>query len=102
MYFGPVTRRLESYNQLRKCSSCKRVILLEFIRNRDFWQYYEPIRLNMPKNCSADVGRVVDYIDSLIAAGNQTGISQIQSTLDLVKAGPVSNFMTWSMCISYI
>jgi hypothetical protein len=31
----------------------------------DFWGYFEPIRQQMPKNCSADVEAVVSHIDSV-------------------------------------
>ncbi|KAF9554962.1 hypothetical protein CPC08DRAFT_712435 [Agrocybe pediades] len=61
----------------------------------DFWQYFEPIRVNMPKNCSADVGRVIDHLDSLIAAGNFTAVSELQSVFQLTRAGPLSNFLAW-------
>jgi hypothetical protein len=31
----------------------------------DFWAYFEPIRQQMPKNCSADVEAVISHIDSV-------------------------------------
>ncbi|KAJ7124302.1 serine carboxypeptidase S28-domain-containing protein, partial [Mycena epipterygia] len=31
----------------------------------DFWQYYEPIRIFMPANCSADVELVIAHIDEV-------------------------------------
>lgn len=29
----------------------------------EFWQYFVPIQRYMPKNCSADLTRVVDHVD---------------------------------------
>jgi hypothetical protein len=34
----------------------------------DFWEYFEPIRKLMPRNCSADVHAVIEYTDSLLTA----------------------------------
>lgn len=35
----------------------------------DFWQYFDPVRQGMPKNCSADVSAVVDHVDSILKTG---------------------------------
>ena len=39
---------------------------------RDFWAYFEPIRENMPKNCSADVEAAITYIDQVFTNGSAT------------------------------
>jgi hypothetical protein len=31
----------------------------------DFWQYFEPERLFMPANCSADIEKVIAHIDQV-------------------------------------
>ncbi|KAH6914760.1 serine carboxypeptidase S28-domain-containing protein [Coprinopsis sp. MPI-PUGE-AT-0042] len=49
----------------------------------DYWQYFEPVRLNMPKNCSADVQRVVSHLDDVFASGNETAISDIKDNFGL-------------------
>ncbi|KFY11940.1 hypothetical protein V492_04182, partial [Pseudogymnoascus sp. VKM F-4246] len=36
----------------------------------DYWQYFEPVELAMPRNCSADVKSVVKYIDNVFAHGS--------------------------------
>jgi hypothetical protein len=36
---------------------------------RYFWGYYEPIRLFMPKNCSADVQATIAHIDQVLQHG---------------------------------
>ncbi|SJL16548.1 uncharacterized protein ARMOST_20074 [Armillaria ostoyae] len=48
---GPVSWTITSY-----VSSAVVQVQLEF------WQYFEPIRENMPRNCSADVEAVIAYI----------------------------------------
>lgn len=36
----------------------------------DFWQYFEPVRLGMPQNCSTDVTKVVEYVDNILMTGS--------------------------------
>jgi len=36
----------------------------------DFWQYFSPVQLGMPKNCSADVTKVIDYVDNILTTGS--------------------------------
>lgn len=36
-----------------------------------YWGYFEPIRQNMPRNCSADVERVIDYMDHTFKYGKK-------------------------------
>lgn len=35
----------------------------------DFWQYFEPVQLGMPQNCSKDVSLVIDYMDNVLEHG---------------------------------
>lgn len=35
----------------------------------DFWEYFSPVQLGMPKNCSTDVALVIDHVDSTLANG---------------------------------
>ncbi|TFK21622.1 hypothetical protein FA15DRAFT_672436 [Coprinopsis marcescibilis] len=62
----------------------------------DFWQYWEPARNHMPANCSADVQRVVGYIDDAIASENSTLISQIQTSFGVqgVELFPFLNLLS--------
>ncbi|KIM46744.1 hypothetical protein M413DRAFT_440323 [Hebeloma cylindrosporum] len=62
----------------------------------DFWQYFEPIRLNMPKNCSADVQRVVQFVDNVVASGNGTAILELAGYFGLANAGSVEAFLKLS------
>ncbi|PIL26625.1 hypothetical protein GSI_11291 [Ganoderma sinense ZZ0214-1] len=49
----------------------------------DFWGYFEPVRKNMPANCSADVQAVIAYVDSVIASGDTTAIGALKLTFGL-------------------
>jgi len=40
-----------------------------------YWGYFEPIRQNMPKNCTADVERVIDYMDRTFLYGSKVSVS---------------------------
>ncbi|KAJ4294699.1 hypothetical protein N0V88_004933 [Collariella sp. IMI 366227] len=35
----------------------------------DFWQYFVPVQEATPRNCSADVGAVVNYVDLVLSFG---------------------------------
>ncbi|KAI6282893.1 hypothetical protein MCOR21_001292 [Pyricularia oryzae] len=36
----------------------------------DFWMYFKPVELGMPKNCSADINRVIDHVDKILQTGS--------------------------------
>ncbi|KAI0019858.1 serine carboxypeptidase S28-domain-containing protein [Xylariomycetidae sp. FL0641] len=36
----------------------------------DFWQYFVPVQEATPKNCSADLGAVIDYVDNTLLHGS--------------------------------
>jgi hypothetical protein len=35
----------------------------------DYWQYFAPVQQGMPQNCSRDVTRVIDHVDSILTTG---------------------------------
>lgn len=37
----------------------------------NFWQYFVPVMEAMPRNCSTDVARVIDHIDSILTTGSE-------------------------------
>ncbi|KAH8118755.1 peptidase S28 [Phellopilus nigrolimitatus] len=49
----------------------------------DFWQYFDPIRQFMPKNCSADVQAVIASIDATFSSGTQTQIDTLKNNFGL-------------------
>ncbi|KAI0047352.1 peptidase S28 [Auriscalpium vulgare] len=59
----------------------------------DFWAYFEPIRLFMAPNCSADVQAVVAHFDKVLSGSNTTAIAQLKSLFgmsDVVHPDDVS------------
>ena len=52
-----------------------------------FWQYFDPIRLHMPTNCSADVQTVIGYIDRVFShpRSTQAEINAIKSNFNLMN-----------------
>ena len=49
----------------------------------NFWQYFEPIRQNMPKNCSADIETAMAYIDQILTNGTASDVAKIKSQFAL-------------------
>ncbi|KAH9936834.1 peptidase S28 [Epithele typhae] len=49
----------------------------------DFWGYYEPERQYMPKNCSADMTAVIDYVDSVFETGTDEEIWAMKQNFGL-------------------
>ncbi|KAI0352501.1 peptidase S28 [Trametes cingulata] len=49
----------------------------------DFWGYFEPIRLSMPKNCSADVEAVIAFVDEVLTSGNASAIQALKENFGL-------------------
>jgi hypothetical protein len=53
-----------------------------------YWQYFEPIRRQMPKNCSADVEAVIAHIDTVFTFGTK---AEQQSIKNLFGMGDVKH-----------
>ncbi|KAF5387993.1 hypothetical protein D9615_000647 [Tricholomella constricta] len=49
----------------------------------NFWEYFEPIRLNMPRNCSADVQAVINHVDKVFEGKNATAIQAIKESFGM-------------------
>ncbi|KZP20128.1 peptidase S28 [Athelia psychrophila] len=49
----------------------------------DFWQYFEPIRLYMPSNCSVDVETVITHVDQVFTNGTAAEIQALKSNWGL-------------------
>ncbi|KAF4637979.1 hypothetical protein G7Y89_g115 [Cudoniella acicularis] len=61
----------------------------------DYWQYFVPIQEGMPKNCSKDLTRVVDYMDDVFKYGSldeqlalktKFGLESLQHAEDVMAA----------------
>ncbi|KAF7320909.1 Peptidase S28 [Mycena chlorophos] len=69
----------------------------------DFWQYFEPARLFMPVNCSADVEKVIAYVDEVFTSPDEGAIQAIKdgfglgdvSHLDDVASALQDNIFDW-------
>ncbi|KAJ5174589.1 uncharacterized protein N7482_000466 [Penicillium canariense] len=55
----------------------------------DYWQYFAPVQEGMPKNCSRDISRVVDYIDGINKHGNEKKLQQLKEMFGL---GDIEHF----------
>ncbi|OIW23514.1 serine carboxypeptidase S28 [Coniochaeta ligniaria NRRL 30616] len=49
----------------------------------DYWTYFVPVQKGMPKNCSRDFERIVDYVDGIIAAKNTTEVNKLKALFRL-------------------
>lgn len=49
----------------------------------------------MPQNCSADLSRIVDYIDEQIAAKNTTEVTRIRSEFGLLHLQHEDDFVMY-------
>jgi hypothetical protein len=49
----------------------------------DYWAYFEPIRQNMPQNCSADIEAVITHIDQVFTSGTSQEKQAIKVTFGL-------------------
>ncbi|PBK81559.1 hypothetical protein ARMGADRAFT_948001, partial [Armillaria gallica] len=63
----------------------------------DFWQYYEPIRENMPKNCSADVEAVITYVDKVFFGSNTTAQRELQELFGFFTNLEVAQALRWDL-----
>jgi hypothetical protein len=44
----------------------------------DFWTYYVPVEAALPRNCSADIKLVINFIDSVLASNNKTEVQALK------------------------
>lgn len=49
----------------------------------DFWQYFVPVQEATPKNCSADVNTVIEYVDSVLLHGSSREKNQLKAKFQL-------------------
>ncbi|KAJ7771109.1 peptidase S28 [Mycena maculata] len=69
----------------------------------NFWEYFEPERLFMAANCSADVEAVIAHIDEVFGGSNKTAIQAIKTSfgmgdvthLDDVVSALQDNLFDW-------
>ncbi|KAF9464843.1 peptidase S28 [Collybia nuda] len=49
----------------------------------NFWQYFEPVRQNMPSNCSADVQAVISHVDQVFTGKNASAIQALKESFGM-------------------
>ncbi|TEB30029.1 hypothetical protein FA13DRAFT_563022 [Coprinellus micaceus] len=49
----------------------------------DFWEYFEPVREYMPRNCSLDVEAAISQVDKIFQSGNTTAMDSIKKSFGL-------------------
>ncbi|KAM3083810.1 hypothetical protein ACMFMF_001174 [Clarireedia jacksonii] len=59
----------------------------------DYWQYFYPVQDGMPKNCSADINRVINYMDNILIHGNATAKTALKKTFGLEGIKHDDDFM---------
>ncbi|KAI3331692.1 serine carboxypeptidase S28 [Xylariaceae sp. AK1471] len=49
----------------------------------DFYEYFSPIEQALPRNCSADIKAVVEYIDGVLASGDKDDVNMLKTRFGL-------------------
>jgi len=60
----------------------------------DYWQYFTPIQEGMPRNCSADISRVIDYLDSVMMNGTASEKYEVKQKFGLESVKHDDDFMS--------
>lgn len=47
------------------------------------WQYFKPVQAGMPSNCSSDVTKVIDYVDSVLLSNDTDAITALKTKFGL-------------------
>lgn len=53
---------------------------------------YTPVQQGMPQNCSADLSRIADHVDTIIGSKNTTAIQELQSMFALQELEHTDDF----------
>lgn len=51
----------------------------------NFWAYFLPIQRGMPQNCSTDLLRISEHVDTVLESKNETAIHQLKDMFGLAK-----------------
>ncbi|KAJ9157854.1 putative Serine peptidase [Pleurostoma richardsiae] len=49
----------------------------------DFWQYFYPVQQGMPKNCSTDLSKVINYVDKILMSDDETRKQKLKEKFGL-------------------
>lgn len=59
----------------------------------DYWGYFLPVQEGMPKNCSKDVGDVIDYMDKILTTGSASEILDLKKMFKMESVEHNDDFM---------
>ncbi|KAK6439522.1 hypothetical protein LTR95_004273 [Oleoguttula sp. CCFEE 5521] len=59
----------------------------------DFWRYFVPVQQGMPANCSADVSKVIDYMDNVLETGTADEVTALKTQFGLETVEHHDDFM---------
>lgn len=59
----------------------------------DYAGYFYPVQQGMAKNCSADINRVINYMDAIIASGNKAKIAELKTMFKMQDVKNNDDFM---------
>lgn len=67
------------------------------------WQYFEQVKLAMPKNCTADYVKIIDHVDGILLGNNKKAKTELKTLFGLeaveydddFAAALVSGLYTW-------
>lgn len=79
LYF--VSRRRSYYVSIQRAPVQQCLALTP--KHSDFWAFFEPIRQNMPPNCSADIQAVIAHVDYVFTSGKQPQIDSVKANFGL-------------------
>jgi hypothetical protein len=66
--------------------------------NREYWNYFTPIRGNMPHNCSADVEAIIAYVDTVLTSENTTAIDALKASFGMSDLSHLDDFAGACAC----
>lgn len=67
------------------------------------WQYFYPIQQGMPKNCSADISRVIDHLDSVLTFGSKSEVHKLKAQFGLEGVQHNDDFAVYVLhCVGYL
>ncbi|KAJ4415500.1 hypothetical protein N0V82_007302 [Gnomoniopsis sp. IMI 355080] len=58
----------------------------------DFWEYFKPVQAGMPANCSSDVSKVIDYVDSVLLSNDSDAITALKAKFGLADLAHNDDF----------
>jgi hypothetical protein len=59
----------------------------------DYWGYFLPVQLGMPKNCSADVSLVIDHMDDVLLHGSDDEVLALKTKFGMQDVKHNDDFM---------